>query len=193
MSNPVEPTQYGAGEPNAGAQAFPPPNTAGAFPPPNAGAPGAPGFPPPNTGAPGFPPPGTVAPGFPGAPEAPKKSFGKTVLKVLGVIVVLVIAAVIKFAIGTGVNNVTDDTKQAAAGDCVNVDTKVKEGETGSAEAEVVKCTDAKAQYTVVGRVEGVTDVNSPSCEKFYKEGEEMLVYSTSANGGYLLCLKPKA
>jgi hypothetical protein len=205
MTDPVVPPSSGGQfpPPNAGPQGYPPPHAGGQFPPPNAGAPGfpppnagAPGFPPPNPGAPGFPPPNAGAPGFP--PPAPfpgseGKQKGKTgkVLGILGTIVIIIIIAAIKFGIGTVLSE--DPTKDAKAGDCLGVSQEVKETTT-EVEAKVVECSSSDAKYTVLGRVEGIKDENSPACDEIInnglKEGEEGAVIASQEDKGYLLCLK---
>ncbi|GAA4597695.1 hypothetical protein BJY16_002444 [Actinoplanes octamycinicus] len=190
MSNPVEPNPYGANVPPApGGQAFPPPN---------AGAPGAPGFPPPNAGAPGYPPAGG-APGYPPAPgaagfppapgalpPAPKKSKLKSIL---GVVAVIVVGIAIKLGLGTVLSS--DPTEKAKVGDCISVNTALKD-EASDTDAKIVDCSSSDAKFTVIGRVEGVSDVNSTACDKFFKEGDEGAVLSSDKGKGYLLCVKTK-
>ena len=186
-------------QPQVGRQSFSAPNTGvpAGYPAPNTGA--CAGYPTPHAGYPtpdGSVPAGHPAAGFP--PPAPKPSAGKKALVILGVIAAIAVVAVIKFGIGGIIGDATDDTKKAAVGNCVAVEekTKIKEGESGAAEAEVVDCGSAAAQFEVVGRVEGTTNVEGPACDTFFekalKEGEQGSVYGNSANGGYLLCLKPK-
>jgi hypothetical protein len=86
-----------------------------------------------------------------------------------------------------------DKAKNAAVGDCIKADEEVKADKETDTGASVVDCASAEAAYSVVGRVDGETDTNSKSCDKFFKEGEEFAVFSSDAKGGYLLCLKPKA
>jgi len=179
----------------------PPPG--GAYPPPPAQ--GQPGFPP----APGQPgpqgqafPPAPGQPGQPGAEpaqfsqfptEAPKKSGKARLLSILGVIVVVIIGAAIKFGIGSALNQ--DKAKEAKVGDCVAAQGKVptEEGKTSEAEAKVVDCTSKDAAYTVVGRVNGETDTNSKSCDQYFTdEKADYFVYSSTTGDGYLLCLQAK-
>jgi hypothetical protein len=179
----------------------PPPG--GAYPPPPAQ--GQPGFPP-AQGQPGpqgqaFPP----APGQPGQPgaepvqfsqfptDAPKKSGKARLLSILGVIVVVIVGAAIKFGIGSALHQ--DKAKQAKVGDCVAAQGKVptEEGKTSEAEAKVVDCTSKDAAYTVVGRVNGETNTNSKSCDQYFTdEKADYFVYSSTSGDGYLLCLQAK-
>ncbi|MFC4070822.1 DUF3824 domain-containing protein [Actinoplanes subglobosus] len=188
MTDPVVPPNTGGQfpPPNAGPQGFPPPNTGGQFPPPNAGAPG---FPPPNAGAPGFPP-SAPAP-FPGSEGKPKGKFAKKALSILGTIVIVGIIAAIKFGIGSALSE--DPTKDAKAGDCIGVSQEVKETTT-EVEAKIVECSSSDAKYSVLGRVEGIKDEESPACDDIIntglKEGEEGAVIASQEGDGYLLCLK---
>lgn len=176
MTDPVAPPSSGGQfpPPNAGPQGYPPPNAGGQFPPPNAGAPG-------------FPPP---AP-FPGTEEKPKKGFAKKALGILGTIVVIVVIAVIKIGIGTALSE--DPTKDAKAGDCLGTSQEVKETTT-EVTAKIVDCSSSDAKYTVLGRVEGIKDENSPACDDIIdtglKEGEVGAVIASREDQGYLLCLK---
>jgi hypothetical protein len=56
----------------------------------------------------------------------------------------------------------------------------------------VVDCASAEAVFTVVGRVNDETDTGSTACDRFFADGERYLVFSSTAGGGYLLCLRPK-
>jgi hypothetical protein len=180
----------------------PPPG--GAYPPPPAQ--GQPGFP--AQGQPGFPPPGQPAPegqAYPPAPgtepaqfgqfpnEKPKKSGKARLLSILGVIAIVVIGLAIKIGIGGALNK--DEAKAAKVGDCVAAQGKVptEEGKSSEADAKVVDCTSKDAAYTVVGRVNGETDTNSKSCDKFFTdEKSDYFVYSSTSGSGYLLCLQAK-
>jgi hypothetical protein len=130
-----------------------------------------------------------VLPNSPVVLEPPKKKsvIGRAVLRVVVALVVLIVGLVIKDAF------FGDKAKDAAAGDCVASSKKVSGTDTTDAEAKVVDCGSADAAFTVVGRVNGVTDTNSTACDKYFKENEQFYVYSSTASGGYLLCLRPKA
>ena len=175
MSNPVAP---------------PPPTNEGGFPPPaNQGFGSAP------AGQPGQPYPGQPQQGFGDAPAAfpaeqpTKKSsvIGKLLLRFGLAIVVVIVGIVVKEAF------FGDKAKDAAVGDCIAASKDVKANEETDAEAKVVDCGSSDAAFSVVGRVNGETDTNSKSCDKYFKENEEFFIYSSEASGGYLLCLKPKS
>jgi hypothetical protein len=200
VSNPVAPP------PSAGDGTQPPANQGFG----NAPAPGQPYGAPPAGGQPygappadGQPVPGQPVPGQPygdqaqqgfGGPAAfpaePKKKskVGRIVLRILGAIVAFVIVLVVKDAF------FGDKAKDAAVGDCVASSEDVKANEETEAQAKVVDCGSADAAFTVAGRVEGESDTQSKSCQKFFKPEEEYFVYASSGSGGgYLLCLRPKA
>jgi hypothetical protein len=206
VSNPVPPPGQGQpgfpppGQGQGGQPGFPPPGQPGqpGFPPPGQGQPGQGqpgqgGFPPPGQpGQAGFPPPGQPgfqpAAQFPGAEQPKKGGFPKILLRIVGLIVV---AAVIFFAKSyfTG-----DKAKAAKVGDCIEAPQDVKANETKqNVDAKVVDCTSKDAKYSVIGRVEGISDVNTKACDQYVKEGEEYFVYASSAGKGYVLCLKTKA
>jgi hypothetical protein len=181
VSNPVAPPPPPAGD------GFPPPANEGFGSAPEPGQPPAEGqFPP---GQPGGDP---AQQGFGGPaafPAEPKKknAVGRIVLRILGAVVAFVIVLVVKDAF------FGDKAKDAAVGDCVASSADVKVDEETEANAKVVECSSADAAFTVVGRVEGESDTQSKSCEKFFKDNEEYYVYGSTAGGGYLLCLRPKA
>jgi hypothetical protein len=171
VSNPVAP---------------PPPASEGGFPPAaNQGfgdAPAQPGYPPPA-------PPQQGIGDSPVVPEPPKKKSvaGRILLRIGLTVVVLIIGLVVKDTF------FGDKAKDAAVGDCIASSKTVTGTDSTEAEAKVVACGSGDAAFTVVGRVNGETDTNSKSCDKYFKEKEEFYVYSSTASGGYLLCLRPKA
>ncbi|MEV7624478.1 hypothetical protein [Actinoplanes sp. NPDC089786] len=85
-----------------------------------------------------------------------------------------------------------DKAGGARAGDCVHGTSREITAGT-AARAEVVPCDSAEADYEVAGRVNGTTDADGPACDTFFSEGEKFIVYSSTGNGGYLLCLRPRA
>ncbi|MEU4215562.1 hypothetical protein [Actinoplanes sp. NPDC026623] len=186
MSNPVAPP------PPAG-DGFPPPVNQGAGAPVPSqpfGAPPAEGQPfgdPAQQGFGSAPQQGFGTPAaFPAEPKK-KSGVGGIVLRIGGGLLVAVILLVGKtFFFG-------DEAKDAVVGDCIAAMKDVKVDEETDARAEIADCTSKDAAYTVVGRVDGETDTKSKSCEKYFKENEEYYVYSSTASGGYLLCLRPKA
>jgi hypothetical protein len=205
VSNPVAPPPPPAGE------GFPPPANQGFGGAPAAGqpygAPPVPGQPLPGQPVPGQPVPGQPEPGQPvpgqpygdqaqqgfGGPAAvpaePKKKGGAG--KIIGRIALALVILVVVFVGRTFVFG--DKAKDAAVGDCIASSADVKVDEETDADAKVVDCASGDAAYTVVGRVEGESDVKSKSCEKFFKENEEYFVYASGTGSGYLLCLRPKA
>jgi hypothetical protein len=188
VSNPVAPP--------------PPPNQGGFPPPPNqgfgdapAGQPGQP-FPGQQPTQPGQPFPGQPQQGFGDAPppytpvpEKKKSKVGSILLRIGAAIVAIIVVFVIKDVF------FGDKAKDAAVGDCVAASKQVKADKETDAQAKVVDCTSKDAAYTVVGRVNGESDVNSKSCDQYFtKEGSQYFVYASSSdNGGdYLLCLEAK-
>ena len=123
-----------------------------------------------------------------GAPPAEKKKgvLGKTALRVGAALVVLLVVFLAKsFLFG-------DKAKDAKAGDCIAADKAVATDGTTKTGATVVDCGSADAKFTVIARVDGKTDAQGPDCDKYFKQGDEGYVYSSTAGQGYLLCLKPK-
>jgi hypothetical protein len=147
--------------------------------------------PPPAFSEGGYPPPADQGfGGFPAAsPSEPtrKSAVGRIILRVGLALVAGIIGLAVKDAL------FGDKAKDAAAGDCVASSKDVKAKGQTDAEAKVVDCGSADAAFTVMGRVDGETDTNSKSCDRYFKEGEEFYVYSSTTAGGYLLCLKPKS
>lgn len=191
----------------------PPPG--GAYPPPPAQ--GQPGYP--AQGQPGYPAqggvPGQPVPGQPAAPgagypppppldgqppqfgafptEQKKSRKGRKIFGSIGGIVIAIIIAIVVSVGHKSLNDVTDKAKEAKAGDCVKAqgDVPKEDGKTTDAEAAVVDCTSSDAAYKVLGRVPGETDTNSKSCDKYFTDQKsDYFVYSSTTNGGYLLCLQ---
>src|SRR5688572_97233 len=148
MTDPAVPTQP------AGGQAFPPPNA------------GTPGFPPPNSGE----VPGAVPPVVP--PK--KKSVGKKILGLLGGLLIIVVVVALKTGLGNMLRE--DPTGDAKAGNCLAIKSGLSDTAT-EVEAEVTECSATDAKFTVLGRVDGVSDVYSTACDPTFdaklKEGEE--------------------
>jgi hypothetical protein len=160
---------------------------------PYPGQPGQPGQGQPYPGQPGYPPPADGQQPPPAWGEVPtekkkKGGFGKIALRIVAALVVVVIIFIVKATV------FGDKAKDAKAGDCIASDKAVKANDTTKTGAKVVDCSSSDAKFTVVARVDGETDVNSKSCDKYFKENEEFYVFSSSdGSTGYLLCLKPKA
>jgi hypothetical protein len=201
VSNPVAPQPAPEGS-------YPPPANQGFGAAPTPGAPqgqpgypqqGQPGYPQgqpgyPQPGQPGNPPPGYPQQGFGDAPTAPpakKKSGVGAIFLRIGAAVLVAIAI---FGVKSLFFSATDKAKDAAVGDCIASSKEVTGDKATDASAKVVDCASADAAFTVVGRVNGETDVKSKSCDKFFKEDEQFFVYAAD-NGatGYLLCLRPKS
>ncbi|WP_329496467.1 hypothetical protein [Kitasatospora herbaricolor] len=196
--NPYGQPQYGyppPAQPPYGqppAPGFGPPPAAPGFGPPQPPAPGygypggpvppQPGPPAPPYGQPGFPPPGGggMPPGGqPGwgqvAPQPPRKN-NKVVLKVLGAVVGVIVLVIGYFVVGPSVSS-------AAVGDCVKT--------SGVSNVDIVKCTDAKAQYKVIAKYTGTTDTSK--CEANPDSTASVWGKSgrRSSRKTYVLCLGP--
>ncbi|MEU4693374.1 hypothetical protein [Actinoplanes sp. NPDC023714] len=133
------------------------------------------------------------APAFPPAPapEPEKKKKGKKALGIVGAIAIFLIIAVVKG--GLGALLAKDPTAEAKAGDCISVDDNLGE-QASDVKAKIVECSASDAKFTVLGRVDKVTDVNSTACDKTFEEklaeGGEGAVIASEEGDGYLLCLK---
>ncbi|MFF8534066.1 hypothetical protein ACN6K9_003307 [Streptomyces sp. SAS_267] len=120
------------------------------------------------------PPQGQPEPGGAPAPAAPAKE--SKLKKVLGVVVLIVIAVVVKLGIGY----VFDDSPvRAEVGDCVKVT-----GSENNPDVETKGCDDKDANYKVLKVVENTFDVNA--C----KVGEAALAQEWDADK-FVLCLDP--
>jgi hypothetical protein len=162
------------------------------FPPPQGGqpAPGhpAPGYPAPGYSAAGYPAPGQPAPAFGEFPTEKKKGGARNLIIRIGIGLLAVIVA---FVLKTTVYG--DKARDAKAGDCIAAAKDVSKQETTKTSAKVVDCGSSDAKFSVVARVDGESNENSPACQQYFKEGEEYYVYASTDGKGYLLCLRPKA
>ena len=139
-----------------------------------------------------FTSPVTVAP--------PKKSIGKKLAGIGGVIVVAIVIGVIKFGVGSGISSaINDDTPaEAKTGDCLARLPEVAAGQEKEANnATVVKCDAADAKFTVLGRIENQTAAQADSEDvcKAYPKAEYSYSSIPAGGKGYVLCLqeiKPK-
>jgi len=123
---------------------------------------------------------------LPPVPEE-KPSLRRKLLKALGVIVGLIVVLVIKTVV------FGDEARAAEVGDCIAASKDVSASGATDTEAEVVDCGSSKAAYEVVGKVIGVSDTASKSCDQYFKEGDEFVVYgSKSSTGEFLLCMRPR-
>jgi len=123
-------------------------------------------------------------------PPAPEERPGlrPKLLKALAVLVALVITLFIKIVF------FGDTARAADVGDCIAASQDVSGQGATDAEAEVVDCGSAEAAYVVVGKVIGVSDIESSACDQYFKEGDQFFVYgSKSSTGEFLLCLRPSS
>ena len=148
---------------------------------------------PPPASYPGQPEPAVQTP----PPAETKKSRGRKLLSIIGVIVAIIVIAGLKFGLKSYLNR--DETAEAKVGDCIAQLPEVAEGkETAANNAKVVECTSTDAAYNVVGRVDGQTEAQAQSgdaCNQYFKEGDDGYVFYSVEEGGkgYLLCLTKKA
>jgi hypothetical protein len=154
----------------------------------------------PNQGFGAAPQPGHVegfGPAAPGTMPPPQKKGGaaKKILGLGGGVIVAVIVAII-FSVGRGLLS-DDATSDAKQGDCIADVPEVADGQDASApNVKIVECSSADAKYSVVARVDDVTEAEATSdtmCASNFKEGEEYAVFRAigPTGKGYVLCLKP--
>ncbi|WP_433347389.1 LppU/SCO3897 family protein [Micromonospora sp. CA-111912] len=199
---PADPPAAAKADPSAAAgQAVGPPSAAESA---AAGQPAA-GLPVDSASAPaGLPVDAAPAAELPKQPEGEpekKRSVGRKVLGVVGVLLAVGVVAALKFGVGSAVATAfdKDGTADAKTGDCLAELPDVAEGERKDASgAEVVACTSSQAAYTVVGRVNGQTETQArtgKACEPFLQPGQEGYFFYNIKPGstGYLLCLTRKA
>lgn len=136
-------------------------------------------------------PPGAEPPATEGlgpAPQKPKSGAGK---KVVGILLVILVALVV-IGLKTGVRNLFGDgdkTSDVAVGECITEAPKAED-------MKPVACTDATAAHKVVGKVDGVTqsqfqaDTDLAAC-KPYATTKNALWSGKSSGKGYVLCLEP--
>jgi hypothetical protein len=133
-------------------------------------------------GQPGVPPQGGV-PYAPVPPEQPRRKLSFKTIK--NIVIVIAVAGI---AIGGYISS-RDDANTAAVGDCMH------RGSTddNNPDLEVVDCTDAKAEYTVLAKIEG-TYTGSLAETKCAAEAKDFeYVYTETGDGSnFLLCLKDK-
>jgi hypothetical protein len=129
------------------------------------------GFPPPGQPQGGFPPPG-------GQPQPARRGSARRTLITLAVLAVLVVGG-----IAAGIYFNRNAASSAKVGDCVSQE--------GTNELEVVPCTDAKADFKVVGRVEDKSQGDTDgACEPF-TEAESAYWEGKQGAKGLVLCLGP--
>lgn len=167
---------------------YPPPQSGGGYPPQDGGyPPPADGGYPPQPADGGFPPPpagGSFPPqpaggGF--APPRPTPRGGGAKRAIITIVVLLLVVGGIAAA---GAYFGRNAASKAKVGDCVQ--------QKGPNDLAVVKCSDAKADFKVVGRVENKTQIDAginackpfPEAEQAYWEGKQ-------GEKGLVLCLAP--
>ncbi|MFI8832903.1 hypothetical protein ACIGPN_17975 [Streptomyces afghaniensis] len=134
-------------------------------------------------GQPGFPSQGAG----PYAPVPPQPTGRKLSFKTIKNIAIVI--AVAGIAIGGYITS-RDDAKTAAVGDCMH------RGSTNddNPDLEVVECSDAKAQYVVLAKIEGAYLTQTLASSKCESEAKDFqYTYTESGDGkDFLLCLKDK-
>ncbi|MER8219646.1 hypothetical protein ABTZ58_03410 [Streptomyces sp. NPDC094143] len=132
-------------------------------------------------GQPGIPPQGAG----PYAPVPPQPSGRKLSFKTIKNIVIVV--AVAGIAIGGWITS-RDDANTAAVGDCMH------RGSTNdnNPDLEVVECSDAKAQFKVLAKIEGAYMTETLASSKCEAEAKDFqYTYTESGDGkDFLLCLQ---
>ncbi|WP_341721135.1 hypothetical protein QQG74_04680 [Micromonospora sp. FIMYZ51] len=137
----------------------------------------------------------------PPAPTEPEQRSGggkKKLLGIVGAVVAFAVVAGLKFGLGNLLNR--DEAAEAKVGDCIAElsASNLGEQETEVDGAKVVDCTDSKAAYNVVGRVDGQTEAQASSgeaCNQYFSETDDGYVFYSIKPGstGYLLCLTKRA
>ncbi|WP_438303498.1 LppU/SCO3897 family protein [Streptomyces sp. HUAS TT11] len=148
---------------------------------------GQPGVPPQQGAYPGVPPQGAPYAPFPnqGGPApvppqpGPAKRGGKKALRIVGIIVVALIVAGIKFGIGWFMSET--DAETTSVGSCMH-----NAGTESSADLKEVDCSSSEAQYKVVQKFDGSSDENK--CQNV----EAATISYIQSGGGHdvVLCLK---
>jgi hypothetical protein len=150
---------------------------------PQSPAPGVPG----QQGVPGQPPQyGAPAPQY-GAPAPAPSKAGSVGKSILTRIIVAVVGLAVISGIGYGWKVFKGESPDLAkVGDCM--------AGTGADNLKVIKCTDAKATYKVVGKVDGKSEVafntDRSICQPF--QGADSAFWKgKKGSTGYVLCLAP--
>jgi hypothetical protein len=145
-------------------------------------------------------PPAAPYPGQPepAVPAEPKRSRGRKVLGIVGIILAVLVVGGLKGAWDIYQNR--GGTAQAKVGDCLAQLPEVTgDSQENADDAKVVKCTSTDAVYRVVGRVNDQTAAQTKTgdgCTQYFKEGDDGYVFSGPQGSGgkfYLLCLTKKA
>jgi hypothetical protein len=124
-----------------------------------------------------LPPP---VPGAPGTPMDPGKPiFARP--GSWGILAGIAAICAVLFAVTTSVR---EDPKYASVGDCVH-----NSGTTFDPDVKVVDCGGSQAEYRVVGKLTGTTDVED--CRQFEDQGAEAGYYQQQGSSKTMLCLAP--
>ncbi|MFI1164884.1 hypothetical protein ACH4UM_15000 [Streptomyces sp. NPDC020801] len=112
-------------------------------------------------------------------PPVPAKRGGKKALRIVGSIVVLIIAAAVKFGIGWWASE--SDAETTSVGACMHND-----GTENNADLNEVDCSSSQAQYKVVKKFDDTSDQNK--CQGV----ADAPVWYVQSGGGHdvVLCLK---
>ncbi|MBT3151725.1 hypothetical protein HTV45_12650 [Streptomyces sp. CHD11] len=125
----------------------------------------------PQAGQPGFPPPGAPVP-----PPAPARRFNKTLIRIVGFIVIAVLIAVGKWFFGQ------TDAETASVGSCMH-----NKGTQVAPDLKGVDCSSSDAQYKVVEKFDDTSD--SDKCEAV-KEATISYYQTGDSSHNVVLCLK---
>ncbi len=133
---------------------------------------GAPGYPPP-AGPPGAPQPGW---GQQPPPSAARRVGKRIALKIVGLVVGVIVLIIGYLVVGPSASS-------ASVGDCVHT--------SGISSVDIVKCSDAKAQYKVVAKYSGTTDTSR--CDAHPESTASVWGKSgrRTSKKKYVLCLGP--
>ncbi|MFF7793652.1 hypothetical protein [Streptomyces sp. NPDC007991] len=134
-------------------------------------------------GQPGFPPQGAA----PYAPVPPQPAGRKLSFKTIKNIAIVI--AVAGIAIGGYITS-RDDANTASVGSCMHRGSS----NDNNPDLEVVECSDAKAQFVVLAKIEGAYLTETLASSKCEAEAKDFqYTYTESGDGkDFLLCLKDK-
>ncbi|MFD7643845.1 hypothetical protein ACFV4P_24670 [Kitasatospora sp. NPDC059795] len=111
------------------------------------------------------------------AAAAPKKTLGKKLISGLGILVVIIVIAVVKFAVRDAM---TDKPVHAKVGQCVSVT-----GSDNDPKVDTVGCDDSKATHTVEKVIDNTFDTHA--CGDEFDALAQQL-----GSDKFVLCLTPK-
>ncbi|MFJ6211944.1 hypothetical protein ACIQGZ_01165 [Streptomyces sp. NPDC092296] len=124
-----------------------------------------------------------LPPPIPGSPGTPMP-VGKPVLARPAAWVALVPIIVIGIIIAPLTRAVMNDPTYADVGDCLH-----NSGTMSSPDLEVTDCGGSQAEYKVVGKLSGTTDIDR--CRQFADQGSEIGYYQQQGSSRFVLCLAP--